>query len=139
MYVWLDALTNYITAIGYPDKNNDMYKKFWPGIHIVGKDILRFHAVYWPAFLMAAGLEPPKKVFAHGWWTNEGKKISKSLGNVIDPFELVNQFGFSQSQLKKMHIKLSKSILRGFNFAEKCLKAFGLSTIFNPFILFLLL
>ena len=96
MYVWIDALCNYITALGYPDTNDNKFKKFWPGIHIVGKDILRFHAVYWPAFLMAADLEPPKKIFAHGWWTNEGKKISKSLGNIIDPYEIINQFGLDQ-------------------------------------------
>ena len=94
MYVWIDALTNYITALGYPDTTAPAYRKFWPAdLHVVGKDILRFHAVYWPAFLMAAGLEPPKRVFAHGWWTNEGQKISKSLGNVIDPFELVEAYG----------------------------------------------
>ena len=78
MYVWIDALCNYITALNYPNTNNNTFKKFWPGTHIVGKDILRFHAVYWPAFLMAADLEPPKKIFAHGWWTNEGKKISEN-------------------------------------------------------------
>jgi methionyl-tRNA synthetase len=94
MYVWLDALTNYLTGVGFPDTKGDQYKKYWPAnLHLVGKDILRFHAVYWPAFLMAAGLEPPKRVFAHGWWTNEGQKISKSLGNVIDPLELVNEYG----------------------------------------------
>ena len=93
MYVWLDALTNYITAAGYPD-DPAAFAKWWPAdIHFVGKDILRFHAIYWPAFLMAAGLEPPKRVFAHGWWTNEGQKISKSLGNVIDPVALVDEFG----------------------------------------------
>ena len=94
MYVWLDALTNYITALGYPETEGGAYADFWPAdLHMVGKDILRFHAVYWPAFLMAAGLEPPKRVFAHGWWTNEGQKISKSLGNIIDPIELVNAYG----------------------------------------------
>jgi len=94
MYVWLDALTNYITAVGYPDTECAAYQRYWPAdIHMVGKDILRFHAVYWPAFLMAAGVEPPKRVFAHGWWTNEGHKISKSLGNVIDPVTLVETFG----------------------------------------------
>ena len=96
MYVWIDALCNYITALNYPDINNDSFKKFWPGIHIVGKDILRFHAIYWPAFLMAADLEPPKKIFAHGWWTNEGQKISKSLGNVINPYEIIDQYGLDQ-------------------------------------------
>ena len=91
MYVWLDALINYLSAIGYPDKK---YKKFWPAdLHVVGKDIIRFHAIYWPAFLLAAKLEPPKRIFAHGWWTNEGKKISKSLGNVIDPNEIIKEFG----------------------------------------------
>jgi len=93
MYVWLDALTNYITAVGYPDQENEKFQKYWPAIHMVGKDIVRFHAVYWPAFLMSAGLPPPKRVFAHGWWTNEGQKISKSLGNVIDPLELVERYG----------------------------------------------
>ena len=94
MYVWLDALTNYITAVGHPDTDSDMYRRYWPAdLHMVGKDILRFHAVYWPAFLMGAGLEPPKRVFAHGWWTNEGQKISKSLGNVIEPHALIEQYG----------------------------------------------
>ena len=98
MYVWLDALTNYITAAGYPDRDGD-YADFWPAdLHMVGKDILRFHAVYWPAFLMAADLEPPKRVFAHGWWTNEGEKISKSVGNVIDPFSLVETYGLDQTR-----------------------------------------
>ncbi len=98
MYVWMDALTNYITTLGYPADTKDM-RDFWPqAIHVVGKDILRFHAVYWPAFLMAAGLEPPKRVIAHGWWTNEGQKISKSLGNVIDPIDLVQNFGLDQTR-----------------------------------------
>ncbi|MFN6953994.1 MAG: methionine--tRNA ligase [Acetobacteraceae bacterium] len=93
MYVWLDALTNYITAAGYPS-DPERFATFWPAdLHMVGKDILRFHAIYWPAFLMSAGIAPPKRVFAHGWWTNEGQKISKSLGNVIDPLELVQRFG----------------------------------------------
>jgi len=97
MYVWLDALTNYITAIGYPDEESESFSTFWPAVlHMVGKDILRFHAVYWPAFLMAAGVAPPKRVFAHGWWTSEGQKISKSLGNVIDPFEIVKRYGLDQ-------------------------------------------
>lgn len=94
MYVWLDALTNYISALGYGSSNRGLMDKFWPAdIHVVGKDILRFHAVYWPAFLMSAGVELPKKIMAHGWWTNEGEKISKSVGNVIDPKELVKEFG----------------------------------------------
>jgi len=99
MYVWLDALTNYITALGFPDTDAPLYKAFWPAdLHMVGKDILRFHTVYWPAFLMAAGLEPPKRVFAHGWWTNEGQKISKSVGNVIDPYELIDTYGLDQTR-----------------------------------------
>lgn len=99
MYVWLDALTNYISALGYPDEQADLYRRFWPAdLHMVGKDILRFHAVYWPAFLMAAGLEPPRRVFAHGWWTNEGQKISKSLGNIIDPKELIATYGLDQTR-----------------------------------------
>ncbi|MFZ6764210.1 methionine--tRNA ligase [Pseudoroseomonas sp. WGS1072] len=93
MYVWLDALTNYITALGYPDETGELWK-FWPAdVHFVGKDILRFHAIYWPAFLMAADLPPPRRIFAHGWWTNEGQKISKSVGNVIDPLALIDEFG----------------------------------------------
>jgi methionyl-tRNA synthetase len=97
MYVWLDALTNYLTALGYPDTDAANYKLFWPAdLHMVGKDILRFHAIYWPAFLMAAGVTPPRRVFAHGWWTNEGQKISKSLGNVIDPYELMKTYGLDQ-------------------------------------------
>ncbi len=98
MYVWLDALTNYITAVGYPDAKHPLWK-FWPAdIHVVGKDILRFHAVYWPAFLMSAGIAPPKRVFAHGWWTNEGQKISKSLGNIIDPLKLIATYGLDQTR-----------------------------------------
>lgn len=94
MYVWVDALTNYITALGYPDKDSELFKKFWPAdVHIIGKDIVRFHAIYWPAFLMSAGIEPPKKVYGHGFLTVDGKKMSKSLGNVIDPFELIEEFG----------------------------------------------
>jgi methionyl-tRNA synthetase len=98
MYVWIDALTNYLTAIGF-GTDEDEFKKYWPAdLHMVGKDILRFHAVYWPAFLMAAGIEPPKRVFAHGWWTIEGQKMSKSLGNVIAPADLVARYGVDQSR-----------------------------------------
>jgi hypothetical protein len=94
MYVWLDALTNYLTAVGYPDTSSPTFTKFWPAsLHLVGKDILRFHAIYWPAFLLAAGLPLPKKLFAHGWWMNDGQKMSKSIGNVVDPFVLVHKYG----------------------------------------------
>ena len=99
MYVWLDALTNYLTATGWSEEGEGDYKALWPAnLHMVGKDILRFHAVYWPAFLMAADLPLPARVFAHGWWTNEGQKISKSLGNVIDPVGLVEEFGLDQTR-----------------------------------------
>ena len=94
MYVWLDALTNYISGAGFPDTESDTWRTYWPAdLHMVGKDILRFHAVYWPAFLMAAGVEPPTRVFAHGWWTIEGEKMSKSLGNAIDPHHIVARYG----------------------------------------------
>ena len=96
MYVWLDALTNYITALGYPNVDGEFSRRWPADLHMVGKDIVRFHAIYWPAFLMAADLEPPKRVFAHGWWTNEGKKISKSVGNVIDPYALIERYGLDQ-------------------------------------------
>jgi methionyl-tRNA synthetase len=94
MYVWIDALTNYITGVGFPDDNGAQFQKFWPAaLHVIGKDIIRFHTVYWPAFLMSAGLPVPKRVFAHGFLTSEGKKMSKSLGNVVDPFAVVEEFG----------------------------------------------
>ncbi|WP_112831449.1 methionine--tRNA ligase [Rhizobium cremeum] len=97
MYVWVDALTNYITATGYLTDQSGPRAKYWPAdVHIIGKDIIRFHAVYWPAFLMSAGLPLPKKVFAHGMVLNKGEKMSKSLGNVVDPANLVNHFGLDQ-------------------------------------------
>ncbi|OAP42500.1 methionine--tRNA ligase [Sinorhizobium glycinis] len=97
MYVWVDALTNYLTATGYLTDPSGPRAKFWPAnIHIIGKDIIRFHAVYWPAFLMSAGLPLPKRVFAHGFLLNKGEKMSKSLGNVVDPFNLVEHFGLDQ-------------------------------------------
>ena len=97
MYVWLDALTCYANGINYLNENEHGMKEYWNNVvHIVGKDILRHHAVYWPAFLLAAELDLPKKIFAHGWWTNEGRKISKSLGNVIDPIEIINNYGLDQ-------------------------------------------
>ncbi len=97
IYVWFDALTNYLTSAGFPDEHCRTYDRFWPAdLHVVGKDIVRFHAVYWPAMLLAAGLRPPHRVFAHGWWTVEGRKMSKSIGNVVDPFRVVKEFGVDQ-------------------------------------------
>ncbi len=97
MYVWIDALTNYITAVGYPDVESDDFSKYWPAdLHMVGKDILRFHAVYWPAFLMGAGIAPPKRVFGHGWLMNKGQKMSKSLGNVESAEDLAERYGLDQ-------------------------------------------
>ena len=94
IYVWLDALTNYISALNYPDKNDDLYKKFWPAsIHLIGKDILRFHSVYWPAFLLAAKIPLPKKVYGHGWILSGDEKMSKSKGNILDPIEIIEKYG----------------------------------------------
>jgi methionyl-tRNA synthetase len=94
MYVWVDALTNYITGVGYPDDKSDKFRKYWPAdLHVIGKDIVRFHAVYWPAFLMSAGIEPPRRVFGHGFLFNRGEKMSKSVGNVVDPFALSDEYG----------------------------------------------
>ena len=94
IYVWIDALSNYITALGYGQENQELYKKFWPAdVHLIGKDILRFHTIYWPIMLMALGLELPKQVFGHGWLLVDGGKMSKSKGNVVDPVVLVNMFG----------------------------------------------
>ncbi len=97
IYVWLDALTNYISALNFPDLKDENYKNFWPAsLHIIGKDILRFHAVYWPAFLLAAKLPPPIRVFGHGWILSDDKKMSKSLGNILDPIEIINKYGIDQ-------------------------------------------
>ena len=94
IYVWLDALTNYISALNYPDMNNDLLKKYWPAnVHLIGKDILRFHAVYWPAFLLAANVPLPKKVYGHGWILSGEEKMSKSKGNILDPIEIIDQYG----------------------------------------------
>ena len=96
MYVWVDALTNYITGVGFPDENDPNWR-YWPAdVHIIGKDIIRFHAVYWPAFLMSAGIPVQKRVFAHGFLFNRGEKMSKSVGNVVDPFNLADQYGVDQ-------------------------------------------
>jgi len=97
MYVWVDALTNYITAVGFPDTASEKFKKYWPAdLHVIGKDIVRFHAVYWPAFLMSAGIEVPRRIFSHGFLFNRGEKMSKSVGNVIDPFALADAYGVDQ-------------------------------------------
>ena len=94
IYVWLDALTNYISALNYPNTNDSLFKKFWPAsVHIIGKDILRFHAVYWPAFLMAAKIRLPKKVYGHGWILSGEEKMSKSKGNILDPIDIINTYG----------------------------------------------
>ena len=96
MYVWVDALTNYITGVGYPDENDPLWQ-FWPAdVHVIGKDITRFHAIYWPAFLMSAGIALPKRVFGHGFLFNRGEKMSKSVGNVVDPFAMVEHYGLDQ-------------------------------------------
>ena len=97
IYVWLDALTNYLSALNFPNIADDKYKSFWPAdVHIIGKDILRFHAVYWPAFLIAANLPLPKRVFGHGWILSDDKKMSKSLGNILDPIEVIKDYGIDQ-------------------------------------------
>src|SRR3546814_2715169 len=102
MYVWLDALTNYLTAIGYPDTESEGFAKFWPAdIHMVGKDILRFHAVYWPAFLMAAGIEPPKRIFAHGWLLNRGEKMSKRSEEHTSELQSLMRISYAVFCLKK--------------------------------------
>jgi len=94
IYVWLDALTNYISALNYPDTNDILFKKFWPAsVHLIGKDILRFHAVYWPAFLMAAKIPLPHKVYGHGWILSGEEKMSKSKGNILDPIDIINTYG----------------------------------------------
>ena len=94
IYVWLDALTNYISALNYPDTNDSLFKKFWPAsVHLIGKDILRFHAIYWPAFLMAAKIPLPKKVYGHGWILSGDEKMSKSKGNILDPIDIINIYG----------------------------------------------
>jgi methionyl-tRNA synthetase len=97
MYVWVDALTNYITGVGYPDVTSGQFKRYWPAdLHVIGKDIVRFHAVYWPAFLMSAGVDVPRRIFSHGFLFNRGEKMSKSTGNVIDPFTMAETYGVDQ-------------------------------------------
>ncbi len=109
IYVWLDALTNYLSALNYPNTKDEKYEKFWPAnIHIIGKDILRFHAIYWPAFLMAANIPLPKRIYGHGWILSDDKKMSKSLGNILDPIEIINNFGVDQ-----LRYYLSKEVSLG--------------------------
>jgi methionyl-tRNA synthetase len=97
MYVWVDALTNYITGVGFPDTGSEKFKRYWPAaLHVIGKDIVRFHAVYWPAFLMSAGVAVPQRIYSHGFLFNRGEKMSKSVGNVIDPFALADAYGVDQ-------------------------------------------
>ncbi len=97
IYVWLDALTNYLSALNYPDVKNKMYKNFWPAsLHVIGKDILRFHAIYWPAFLLAAKIEPPKRIFSHGWILSGDEKMSKSKGNILNPLEIIDNYGIDE-------------------------------------------
>ena len=94
IYVWLDALTNYISALNYPDIKNTLFKQFWPAsVHLIGKDILRFHAIYWPAFLLAAKIDLPKKIYGHGWILSNDEKMSKSKGNILDPLEIIDKYG----------------------------------------------
>ena len=97
IYVWLDALTNYLSALNFPDVNDKLYKKFWPAsLHVIGKDILRFHAIYWPAFLLAAKIDPPLKIFSHGWILSGDEKMSKSKGNILNPLEIIDKYGIDQ-------------------------------------------
>ena len=94
IYVWLDALTNYLSALNFPNTNDNLYKDFWPAsLHVIGKDILRFHAIYWPAFLLAAGIKPPNRVFGHGWILSGDEKMSKSKGNILNPLEIIDNYG----------------------------------------------
>ena len=97
IYVWLDALTNYLSALNFPNTNDNLYKNFWPAsLHVIGKDILRFHAIYWPAFLLAADIKPPERVFGHGWILSEDKKMSKSKGNILNPLEIIDKYGIDE-------------------------------------------
>tara|TARA_Y100000590_G_scaffold363795_1_gene421653 strand:- start:5810 stop:7345 length:1536 start_codon:yes stop_codon:yes gene_type:complete len=97
IYVWLDALTNYLSALNYPKCEDQLYKNFWPAsVHVIGKDILRFHAIYWPAFLLAAGISPPQRVFGHGWILSGDEKMSKSKGNILDPLDIIKTYGVDE-------------------------------------------
>jgi len=97
IYVWLDALTNYLSALNFPNTNDKLYKDFWPAsLHVIGKDILRFHAIYWPAFLLAANIKPPNRVFSHGWILSGDEKMSKSKGNILNPLEIIDNYGIDE-------------------------------------------
>src|SRR5664279_3200245 len=116
VYVWLDALVNYITALGFGSRDLSLYENYWPGIHVIGKDILRFHAVYWPAFLMSAGLPVPRQVVSHGWWLRDARKMSKSTGNVVRPDELVAAFGV---YALRWHLVSAMSFGQDANFSDE--------------------
>jgi len=116
VYVWLDALANYITALGFGSRDLSLYERYWPGIHVIGKDILRFHAVYWPAFLMSAGLPIPRQVVSHGWWLRDAKKMSKSTGNVVRPDDLVAAFGVDAL---RWHLVSAMSFGQDANFSDE--------------------
>ena len=125
IYVWLDALTNYLSALNYPNTNDKLYKNFWPAsLHVIGKDILRFHAIYWPAFLLAANIEPPKRVFSHGWILSGDEKMSKSKGNILNPIEIIDNYGIDE-----IRYYLMKEVSHGsdgnisLNSLEKCINS----------------
>jgi len=123
IYVWLDALTNYLSALNYPNINDKLYKNFWPAsLHVIGKDILRFHAIYWPAFLLAAKINPPKRIFGHGWILSGDEKMSKSKGNILNPTEILKNYGIDE-----IRYYLMKEVSHGsdgnisLNNLEKCI------------------
>lgn len=116
VYVWLDALVNYVTALGFGSGDMSLYERYWPGIHVIGKDILRFHAVYWPAFLMSAGMPLPRQVVGHGWWLRDARKMSKSVGNVVNPDELVEAFGVDAL---RWHFVAAMSFGQDANFSDE--------------------
>ena len=125
IYVWLDALTNYLSALKYPEINNLLYKNFWPAsLHVIGKDILRFHAIYWPAFLLAAGIKPPERVFGHGWILSGDEKMSKSKGNILNPLQIIEKYGIDE-----LRYYLMKEVSHGsdgnisLNNLEKCINS----------------
>ena len=125
IYVWLDALTNYLSALNYPEKNNNLYKNFWPAsLHLIGKDILRFHAIYWPAFLLAANIQPPKRIYGHGWILSGDEKMSKSKGNILDPIDIIDEYGLDPLRyylIKEVSFGNDGSISR--DQLEKCINS----------------